>query len=432
MKNIAPVRKLWTAFKSMKTGLGLLALLIIFSGLGSVLTSDIYRSPGFKFILVLLALNLLSCNLTRAKGVWQKTFRPVLPRSAADVPQNLHGKISGESAELSRRLEQAARRRGYRVWRSADRPAAAWSLVAVKRRLGYWGTFAAHLAFVLLLLGAQIGTLGFSGRLTVLSGETRPLADLVVESGAVNKDYAIHVNSVEDRFLPGGERDNWYTDLSVTRDDSLLARGVLSVNSPFSYDGVAYYQSSYQEFAAVQLNRGDEFLLPLSGAVDAAEASQRLDHLFGWPLGETDYLVKAVKARSEGGVYLRLERSDGTAVGEDQAYLLREGETGEFGPGLQLTYLRLTQATGLIVKADPGLALVWFACGLLSLGLLAAFYYQPLRLAAIYTAAGAAGVLSLGLDAGKNPSPAASGELAALLAELTPEGGTEVKQCSCT
>lgn len=58
--------------------------------------------------------------------------------------------------------------------------------------------------------------------------------------------------------------------------------------------------------------------------------------------------------------------------------------------------------TGLQVKKDPGVAVIWLGCALLMGGLLLAFYWQPVVISGILQPEkGTRGILTVGMLSGK-------------------------------
>ena len=73
----------------------------------------------------------------------------------------------------------------------------------------------------------------------------------------------------------------------------------------------------------------------------------------------------------------------------------------------RLTFDGLAGFSGLQVKKDPGVAVIWLGCGLLLGGLLLAFYWQPLVISGILLSEnGKRGKLTVGALAGKTPDSA--------------------------
>jgi len=126
---------------------------------------DLYHSWGFRTLVVLLSVNLLVCSLRRLKGLYRRTFRPDMEKSAVSIgSMRVHNALPspGSMAVLERLIEE----KRYRVRR--DGP----YLYGCKGRLGPWGDMITHLSILLILSGALLGSLGFVGTVNVYQDDS--------------------------------------------------------------------------------------------------------------------------------------------------------------------------------------------------------------------------------------------------------------------
>ncbi|MFZ3372682.1 MAG: cytochrome c biogenesis protein ResB, partial [Desulfitobacteriaceae bacterium] len=287
--------KLWAIFSSMKTGLALLGIIALVSGIGTLIPQEaqdpekaqavgklwqslgfthLFSTPWFRLILGLLCLNLIVCSLQRFSGLRRLTFKPRIPLKVASVPTKNRVEITGDTTSLHQAVEGALKNKSYRLYTEDN--GGIWGFYGLKHRWGYWGSLITHLAFVVLVLGALLGTvLGFKGNLTAGEGNTVPIKSIQLTRGTVNQDFDVFINSAQDRMLDNGERDNWYTDISILVKGKNVVRQVISVNHPLTYQGVTFYQSNFsnaarltaevkgQKIPVVLQNQGqNEFIAP--------------------------------------------------------------------------------------------------------------------------------------------------------------------------
>jgi len=94
----------------------------------------------------------------------------------------------------------------------------------------------------------------------------------------------------------------------------------------------------------------------------------------------------------------------GTGADPIQTGQLTSGQTIDVQGKYKLTFDSLAGFTGIQVKKDPGVAVIWLGCGLLLGGLLLAFYWQPLVISGILQSEkGKRGSLTVGVLSGKMP-----------------------------
>jgi cytochrome c biogenesis protein len=394
-------QKLWNSFSSMKTGLIMLGLIVLISGIGTFISQNLYDTFGFKLLFGLLCINLIICSISRFNNTLKRTFHPQIPRNMHAVPKKISSLITGKSSDLRNQLEKVLTTHGYRV--NCAETTDGWAFVALKHRLGYWGAYIVHIAFVIIIIGVMMGTLGFSGSFMALNGDTVSFKDIYLDKGSTTKSYSVRINSIEDRFLSNGERDNWYTNISIIQGGKELAQGTLSVNHPFTYDGVYYYQSNYADYASIVIeNNGNTFqdLVPVGLTSDESTLTTLttdFQNRFEQKIKDSNLYVKGLKLQNKPIVYLQV------STGEKEPALLKltQGQSEFVFNQNKITLAALTNATGLKIKADPGVPVVWFGCGLLFFGLILSFYWRPLLVSGVFIQKDPIGTLLMGMFVGK-------------------------------
>jgi len=265
--------------------------------------------------------------------------------------------------------------------------------------LGNWGSLITHLSFVILIVGALLGSLlGFKGYFMEGAGATIPIKAIEMSKGSVSEMFSVRINSAEDRFLPNGERDNWYTDMSILENGKEVARKTISVNHPLKYQGVTFYQASFAN--------GVRFTADVSGQKSPVVLQDQGQSFYQAP-GTDLFLVTALAGSSSQTPDVLYQVYKGTAQQPIQTGQIKNGETIEVQGAYKLTYDGLAGFTGLQVKKDPGVAVIWLGCGLLLAGLLLAFYWQPVVISGIIQSEnGKRGILTVGALSGKMPDSA--------------------------
>ncbi|MDP4160231.1 MAG: cytochrome c biogenesis protein ResB, partial [Bacillota bacterium] len=92
----------------------------------------------------------------------------------------------------------------------------------------------------------------------------------------------------------------------------------------------------------------------------------------------------------------------GTGAEPIQTGQLTPGQTVDVQGTYKLTFEGISGFTGLQVKKDPGVVVIWLGCAMLLGGLLLAFYWQPVVISGILQSEnGKQGILTVGASSGK-------------------------------
>jgi len=100
-----------------------------------------------------------------------------------------------------------------------------------------WGSFFSHLSVLIIYLGAVYGNLaGFSGYDQIEKGK-----ELTAPGGI----FSVRLNDFNAKFDAAGRPLTYTSDLSVMENGQEVLRKTISVNDPLAYNGLKFYQSSY-------------------------------------------------------------------------------------------------------------------------------------------------------------------------------------------
>jgi cytochrome c biogenesis protein ResB len=221
----------WVAFQEGSFGVFTVPLYRL--GLFSV-----FRAPWFVAALSLLVVSVGVCTASRFMPVWRNVMRP--PRRVPDVffDRGRHRLTVPMPAGGVAAVEQALRRRHFRVTRTGTAPPT--YLFADRFAWARFGTFASHLSLILLLAGALVSLTGtVEQRVTVAEGES---AGVFAPSDP--RHLQIHVDAATARFGEDGNPLEYRTALTLFRGGSPVEQGETTVNAPLRYDGFTFHQTS--------------------------------------------------------------------------------------------------------------------------------------------------------------------------------------------
>lgn len=323
----------------------------------------VYRTWWFLALLILFGSSLTACTFKRQlpalrwfSRTWNFYTQPRQFRKFALSAEFNQGSVDN----LVTLLEQ----RRYRVFRQDN------SLYAHKGIAGRVGPIVVHVGILIILLGGIWGTMtGFVAQELIPSGETFQIRNITdagpLAAGQVPKDWSVKVNRFWIDYTPDGTIDQFYSDMSVLdKAGQEVKRKTIHVNEPLRYRGVTLYQADWAIAGVrVRLNNSPIFQLPMAQLDTGGKG-----RLWGtWIPTKPDL--------SE-GVSLIVKDLQGTVVIYDAAGKLvstvRSGMAAEVN-GVTLKVLDLIGSTGLQIKADPGIPMVYAGFALLMLGVIMSY-----------------------------------------------------------
>ncbi|NET80311.1 cytochrome c biogenesis protein [Okeania sp. SIO1F9] len=322
----------------------------------------VYRTWWFLSILVLFGASLTACTFTRQMPALKSANRWKFYNKKQQF-ENLALSTEIEKASLDS-LEKILQQRGYQVFQEGDK------LYGRKGIIGKIGPIIVHASMLIILAGSIVGSMtGFIGQEIVPSGETFQIKNIVdagiFAESQIPQDWLVRVNRFWIDYTPEGAIDQFYSDLSVLdKNGSEVDRKTIFVNQPMRYHGVTMYQADWA-IAAVQVrvNRSPVFELPMA----------KLNTAGGGRIWGTWIPTKPDLSE---GVSLLARDLQGTVLIYDATGKLvasvREGISTEVN-GITLFVDKIIGSTGLQIKADPGIPIVYLGFGLLMLSVLMSY-----------------------------------------------------------
>ena len=322
---------------------------------------QVYRTWWFLTLLILFGASLTACTFTRQFPALSSAQRWQYYRQPRQFQKlTLSTELSqGDLTTLSAALTQ----RGYRIFQEGN------SLYARKGLVGRIGPIIVHASMLLILLGAVWGAMaGFFAQELVTSGETFQVQNIFQAgpwaAAQLPQDWAVRVNRFWIDYTPAGDIDQFYSDLSVLdRSGAEVDRQTISVNHPLRHQGVTLYQADWGIGAVrVTLNNSPVLQLPMK-SIDNQGA-----RFWGtWVPTQPDLSA---------GVTLLAQDLQGSVLLYDEAgklmATLRQGMATEVN-GVTLALVEVLGSTGLQIKADPGIPLVYTGFGLLMVGVIMSY-----------------------------------------------------------
>ena len=312
----------------------------------------LYTSNWFLFLLAWLAVALLLCSLRRQWPALKAGLRWLdysQPRqlSKLAVATSIHNS-NGDQALLD--LATHLRQKGWAVKPGPQRLAARRGLV------GRVGPLLVHAGLIVFMVGAVVGAFG-GQRLESYLAPGRSL-ELLNRQGETQLELSLSKFAI-DRD-PAGRPEQFSSSIELNDSDANkpLATKV-SVNHPIRHRGITIYQADWS-LAAITLQLGNSPILQLP--------------LQTFPeLGEQVWgIVLPTKPDGTNPVLIALQTEIGPAqvfaAGSELLGLLPVGGEAVEIYGIPIRLVDVLPASGLLIKRDPGVPLVYTGFAILLLG----------------------------------------------------------------
>lgn len=323
----------------------------------------VYRTWWFLALLMLFGSSLTACTFKRqlpALRWFSRTWNfYTQPRQFQKFA--LSAEFSQGSLDIAIPL---LKQRRYRIFQQGD------SLYAHKGIVGRVGPIVVHVGILIILIGAIWGAMtGFFAQEMIPSGETFQVTN-ITDAGPwasphFPKNWSVKVNRFWIDYTQTGAIDQFYSDLSVLdQDGNEVQRKTIHVNEPLRHQGVTLYQADWAIAAAqVRINQSPIFQLPMA-------------QLEMGGTGRVWGTWIPTKPDLSAGVSLIAKDLQGMVLIYDTqgklAGTVRKGMATQVN-GVTLSLVDLIGSTGLQIKADPGIPIVYLGFGLLMLGVVMSY-----------------------------------------------------------
>lgn len=406
--------RIWHLFISMRTGLFLILVLAFLALVGTVLTQapagmradpaayaawldqvrpkyggwtgifdvlgffSVFSSIWFKGTVVLLSTSILACSVNRAPRLWRQAMHPrtvVSPQlfDHAALAATIDAEASPHEAadEVVRQLKA----RHFRTVLTPDE--GGFAVYADRYRWGPFGTVIAHLSLIVVLAGAILGTTGF--RTTDFAVTIGSTAD--VGNGT---NLSVKASSFTDSYYENGTPADYASHIVLYAGGQQVAERTIHVNDPLRYEDLSIYQSFYGPAADVRVRDSSGTSLFDKGVPllwDSTDGTKAIGQFQLADRGLTVYVIGPASGKVDpqirpGQVQVEVYQDPNTETPLG-LQIVNQGQAATVA-GLEFTFVRERQFTGLIVARDPGAPVVWAGIGFLVFGVVLVLLF-PVR-----------------------------------------------------
>ena len=425
----AACRSIWQTLGSIKTGVVLIILVVIFSAAGTVILqrpmtesddmqrayspamlrfldvtglTDIFHTRWFVALLILVSLSIIAASVQRFPNAWRffarpykspdESFRKALP-TQAQIPladgMTQHG-ITPEEHGLSA-AERAFGHLGLKAERIV-RPDS-FSLFSERNRISEMAVYMVHASLLLIFLGFIVDSLyGWRGFLMLTPGTASNQIEM--KNGSLRTiPFSIRCDGTGEDTYADGTPKRWWSKLAVVDGGREISRKEIVVNDPLVYQGLRFYQASYGRTGKL-----DQLILnatPASGTIRAPqEISLAVNQTVALDADTSVQLVEFIPdfVVQDGRVYARSKDIVNPAVHmvvtskkSNSSVNVWLPEISGIDENASSPYifdpkdLKTGLYTGLQVSHEPGQFVVWAGVVLMAIGLTFVFYVVHMR-----------------------------------------------------
>ena len=418
-------------FRSRKLAIYLILMVILLSFIGTIIPQDhiytpvimegmiaksvflgymdeigftaIFTSWLFFGVIFLLYLNTTFCTYDMFRNSIRKMKRGSNFREKKEICGLANNALvipGGVSDKSHDKIISALKKRRYKVKQNGN------SFVAIKNRLGIFGTPAFHLCILLVLGAILYGGVGrMEGRLQLVEGQTlyeQPQDYFYVAEGPLfndeHKNFGITLERFHPRYVDAeGVYRGAASEIVITDGNQIVKKDVLHSNHLIVYDDITLFQNEYG-FAPLFLLKNDSGAV-MSGSYVYAEYDGSGRYMTVFPVADTGLSAQITlypntsqtivesgyDMPSDPEVYVELfeggEQVFDGVLGLDQMVLL-----GSY-PGMgevALGFYDLKQWSIISVVIDKGVPYIFGGIYLAIFSMMVMFFFVPRRLWAVF------------------------------------------------
>ncbi len=312
----------------------------------------VYSSGWFLALLAWLGLALILCSWRRQWPALQASLRWIDYQSPRQLGKLTLAETLATPDPASRldQLQALLAAQGWTIQAKPDRMAARRGVA------GRVGPLLVHAGLVVLMVGAAWGSLGGQRQERFLA----PGRELDLLNSRGDSQITVAVDQFRIERDPAGRPEQFRSGLTLKGPDGQpLKQAEISVNHPLRFRGMTLYQADWTLAAiGVQLGRSPVLELPLQ------TFPQLGDQIWG--------IVLPTRPDGSQPVLLSLSSEQGpvtvfSAEAKPIATLVPGGEAAEI-EGLPVRIDHVLAASGILLKRDPGVPLVYSGFGIALLG----------------------------------------------------------------
>lgn len=359
--------------------------------------TDMYHSWWFLAFLLIFCINLIICSLDRLPRVLKLVREKIRPLPVEHIEKMSIKKAfsqKNKAAHIKELAASALDKIGFKPLESSGEEG--MQLYAEKGNFTRLGVYVTHLSILLILAGAVIGVFfGYNAVLNLPEGEVSSFAYKDRET-KIPLGFDLRCDNFEVEYYPGNDMPKAYRSwLTVMKDGKEVMKKSISVNDPLSYEGITFYQSSFGTVPNGMEN-GTLILNVASANGQTEKINARIGGSFTVPgtsvTGHVTDFSPALSFDQAGKAFtysdhlsnpaIFVEFSESGKIRDSGWILKRYPQTWQLKDGNKVEFLDIwgVEYTGLQVRKDPGVLIVYLGCIIMAIGLYMTFFMSHRRI----------------------------------------------------
>lgn len=238
-------------------------------------------------------------------------------------------------------------------------------IYAYKGLIGRLSPIVVHLSIILLLVGSLLSLFGeFVIQEIIPKGETIHIQN-IIKSGKLSyipQDYSIRVNNFFIKYNLDNSIQQFLSKISIVTDSGVeVKKGIIQVNSPMYFKNITIYQNDW-DIIAIRLKLNDKTIMQ----IPCKSFIQNKNKIW----------VSTIKISDKNVIYITIPNLKRELyfynIHGDLITKTNVNKTVAFGK-FQITIEDIISRTGLQIKADPGITIVYFSFALLILSIITSY-----------------------------------------------------------
>jgi cytochrome c biogenesis protein len=359
---------------------------------------DMFGSIWFKALLCLLSANLIICSIDRFPGVWKQIVSDNTKTPAKRLKAMKRSATWTAAASATVAAEHFTGFLSGKGWKIQSAETEEGLLLSGQK--GAWtrlGVFLVHGAILVILVGAIIGsTLGFKGFASILEGQSIGKVSINNSGASVNLGFQVRCDGFNIDYYANGMPKEYRSDLTILEKGKEVLHKAIKVNSPLTYKGITFYQSSYQAYK--------DFLLSITDTTTGKEKTFMVPFQKELPWKAEGLRFGVINDQATGEKITRIKIWLSDPSGPPSIFWMDAGSQKTLKRNGK-RYLILGEqlySTGLQVAKDPGVWWVYVGCALILFGLFVAFFTSHRRIWLLLTEKGGTATIYMAGSTNKN------------------------------
>jgi len=329
---------------------------------------DAYHSWWYIGTLFLFLVNLIACSIKRFPISWKLYKKDPLEINPENLPYKYQITLKGNPSEIENficnklKFKRAEKDFNGKIlfYRDLNR----WAHLSV---------YLIHFSVIIIIIGALIGAIwGYRGNMWIVEGQTSNTVLPFKSKEPIFLNFFVKLNKFTIEFYPDGTPKEYISNVTVV-DGNQTIDALIKVNSPFKYKGLSFYQANYDNIPEFKIK------VRFKG-------------------GEKFYTLNSLSPVSIDDRYTIALDDFGEAHGLIYAKIIFfDSETGQQIPGIIIKGFphfnipidkdrlqifledieKVTYISGLQVKKDPGIPVVYVGFILIIIGLSGVYFFEP-------------------------------------------------------